>query len=871
MLMHKIISSMYRTRMVYHCPLEWMCFIPIIVYFFVIFQNIFYGLGVAALLYVFGVAAGLKDPDFFSLFLVRFNLGFTAPFIIKKNYQATGSAKATTKESMTPLIGISPDGITQLKDGNIARVIEFSGKDYTGIPDDLEEYLSKKRQMLFDNTSNNLVFMFQTHRLKEDFENQEHKFSVEIAKEIAKKRSANFQKAYITKHFLIITPAKNPIQTLIKNLTQSFGTKASNNALALKVERLLNETTTKIINDFKEFGAHELKGDQLISYYNFLLNHKKITLKMPKSGIFNDLLEGSDVKFLKKHQIYDGVKTVYSGWFSIKKPDEFIGINFVSDICQAQIDFSIYQNFFPISKEKGLKAVSDKLNNALSFIKNADYITQELDELKSQLQADNLSLIGHTFAVEVFGKSTEDLEENMSVLESRMQSFGFQFTRENTNKECLFWSRLPGHQDLNIRKKNITSANAASFIPLSRSGEGFNTCRWGSGSVAAFPTSDNTPYQFIFHEDESDSSLGNTLVVGGTGLGKTTLISFLISQCFKYENFKAICFDRMQGMKIFTDTHKGIYINEETLRRKGFNPLLLPYSEANRIFVNNWLELLLNIKTDEDKAELANATRILFDQKKEDKTTSFFLKDLAATQLGLGGAGSIRNRLEKWLPNGNYGGFFNASKDSMDLNNPLTSFDMSNILNNQEIVAPMVSYIFHKLFNLIDESEENHSIAIFTDELNRYIESPLFASMVSFLLEEIRKRNGIFIGAVQTPNRILDDQIATKFLTNIATMIFFPDARAIDYYYMDVPTPEGGKKPNFNLTQPEFDFIKKPNNRQILVKKRSGESIILNTDLTNIGKYLRCFNSEQGQIKKLASIQKKQPNYNEWIRQFLKQ
>jgi hypothetical protein len=93
----------------------------------------------------------------------------------------------------------------------------------------------------------------------------------------------------------------------------------------------------------------------------------------------------------------------------------------------------------------------------------------------------------------------------------------------------------------------------AHFVTFSSDNAGLDKNSWGNEPVCKFYTDENSIYNFSFHETADKEALGNTIIIGGTGSGKTTFASFLLAQSMKYKKFKCMAFDRGLGLNIFAN------------------------------------------------------------------------------------------------------------------------------------------------------------------------------------------------------------------------------------------------------------------------------------------------------------------------------
>ncbi len=94
------------------------------------------------------------------------------------------------------------------------------------------------------------------------------------------------------------------------------------------------------------------------------------------------------------------------------------------------------------------------------------------------------------------------------------------------------------------------------------------------------------------------------------------------------------------------------------------------------------------------------------------------------------------------------------------------------------------------------------------------------------------------------------------------TVFFFPNLQAREEDYAD-----------WSLTDTEWSFIKgtlplsRRMKRAVLVKRASGESVVLDTDLTPLGPYLRIFSSGRESVSFATELQRKYGQ--EWVTHYV--
>jgi type IV secretion/conjugal transfer VirB4 family ATPase len=763
------------------------------------------------------------------------------------------SKQVSLADDKCPIQRITEDGYTITKGGGLCVVIEVRGLDYTGLDLARQDSLFLTRQSIFDQIPESLTLLYQTHRLQIQQTMATESFSIKIAAQIAKMWSKNFKQSFRTKHYIVLVAGVN----LYDQVLSAVASKKKELKTTAEHIRILSDTSNDIIAKLQNFGgARKLLGDELSSYWAWLINGKPVKQKVQQNGYLTGFLSGIHLNFPgnKNYQIYFSGRKRYAAYLTIKMPATETKAKFLDKLFAIQRTFSLYQGFKKYEKGHSLLVVEDKLKNAENFLQYSDIRIEECHVLLQRLQADDFSLFKHSWILEVQEDSLQELERAVTELLTLTSSFGFQCSRERINTEACFWSRFPEMSWMNPRHRQITSANASHFANFSSSGQGFNSCSWGQHPVVNLKTTAGSDYAFTFHISPEPYANGNTLIIGGTGAGKTVFLSFLLSGCFKYKGFRALVFDRLQGLKVWNSFHDGTYISPQYIKEMEMNPLRLPDTGENRTFLKNWFEVLTDRTNEEDQEAIAKAIFELYQLPEKERT----LENIAVA-FGTPEKGSIARNLKQWLKGGSYEAYFNSQDDALDFTNKLITYDMSSLLDDPDILAPLVMYIFHKLFLKARTSQGGY--VCFVDELPRYLASKHFKVKIETILQEVRKTNGVFLGATQDAETLLEDPISPVIRQNMGTFILFPEPLAKRKHYMDM----------LGLNETEFGWIKNtdPFGRQVMIKRKDGESVTCYVNLSSLDNMLKIFDSSSGAVRKLEKCQ--QEYGGNWKQKFLKQ
>ena len=214
--------------------------------------------------------------------------------------------------------------------------------------------------------------------------------------------------------------------------------------------------------------------------------------------------------------------------------------------------------------------------------------------------------------------------------------------------------------------------------------------------------------------------------------------------------------------------------------------------------------------------------------------------------------GGVRANLRRWTEEGQYGSYFNAAEDTLDLRaNRMIALDMTTILREDAAIStPVLDYLTHRLRMLSKETGD--PALIFIDETEPMLANREFAmNFVKVGLQEGRKARQAYILAFQRPEAIKQAGMSELIRGQCQTGIFLrnPMADPDDYSEWD-------------LNPAEFAFICGKdfgaNPYAVLVKKyATGESAVLDFNLSALGRHFNAFQSGNTDIRLLQAMKDK--------------
>ena len=452
---------------------------------------------------------------------------------------------------------------------------------------------------------------------------------------------------------------------------------------------------------------------------------------------------------------------------------------------------------------------------------------RELTDAMDQLASGNFVLGEYHFTISVYAESQAKLGKHLANTRAELSNGGFVSVKEDIAATAAFYAQMPGNWKMRTRVANVSSLNFLGLSPLHNFASGKPSGNpWGP-AVTTLQTTNGQPFHFNFHATKQgedafgEAALGNTMVIGKSGSGKTALVNFLLSQAQALDPAPTVFFfDKDRGAEIFVRAAGGRYLAMENGSPTGFNPFQCESTERNIQFLSNLTKLLAgkaSYSAREDQDIHIGVTALL--------DLPHPLRTIGNLQSSLPNLGddSVHARLRKWTRGQALGWVFDNPEDLIRLDGaPLIGFDYTEIIDLPEVRVPVISYLLHRLESLID----GRRLIYVMDEFWKILEGE--GGLKDFARNKqktIRKQNGLGIFATQSPEDALKSDIAATLIEQTATLILLPNpsARREDYV--------GGLK----LTQSEFEVVSALDERsRCFLVKQGHASAICKLDLNGM-------------------------------------
>ena len=778
-----------------------------------------------------------------AVILVFLVLMMYVPVLTRKIFPKFGYAKYS---NYLPFGTVFNDNSMQLTDGSLIRVYRVAGLQ-TSMQDDAtkEKFLDLRAQLFNQIRDPNVVLRFYMVRDAAD-ENTNYEFDQPTLQRIYDKWRGQGLKIFLNNYYIVLSVGGTDARAKLNQ----YGNYIESILAAYKPQVLKNDS-----------------ADNMARFFGRILS--PISKPAPKRADNNiaKLTTVDDVEFLRDGIVryVSGGNQSFAACVSFKISPDYLDEEFFDTVSTIQTEM-ICMNGFHIM---GAADVESTIRQKRSTTDEEKAQSTETQISEAQVAMDenlsgNQSLVDYYPLFVLFGASREELKKYVDEFKKIAAQFGISPVVETFAAKVSWFAQIPGF-DVFPRSFKLLSRAAAISIPMSTQPRGVENSDWGPGPLVVFPTAQGTPYQFQFHVSDKPAAVGHTLTIGPTGGGKTTLFSFLIAQSLRHPKLKAFFFDRNKGAEIFTLSVGGKYITMQGKEKNSdpmaqsfltrLNPLKMPDTATNRAFLRRWFAIISGQSDAASADEIARAVSVNFDYL-SDKDR--LLKNLWESCFS--SSGNMRSALKKWVDPLQYGDMFNEASDTLDLHSRLTTFDFTDILQDEVLSPAVISYILHRINN-ITVSGGNPSL-IMIDETAPMLENKMFRDNFITGLQEGRKNRQAYMVAFQRANVLDKLGVGDVVRGQAQTVMFFrnPAADASDYAH-------------WNLNPLEMAFIQGkayPNLKRAVLLSRpvNGESVILNTELGGLGNLLRLFESGRSSVLLAEELYKMYGN--NFVNEYLK-
>jgi type IV secretion system protein VirB4 len=403
---------------------------------------------------------------------------------------------------------------------------------------------------------------------------------------------------------------------------------------------------------------------------------------------------------------------------------------------------------------------------------DADNKVIDADLALQALGGDHVAFGYLTTTITVSDEDRDAVEGKIRQVERIIGGLGFTMIRESVNAVEAWLSSLPGHAHANVRQPIVHTLNLVHLMPLSSVWAGpTNNAHLDGPPLLMAQTAGSTPFRLSTHVGD----VGHMMVVGPTGAGKSVLLALIALQFRRYENAQIYIFDKgfsaRAAVIAMGGAHHALGSSSSSDHMLAFQPLRRIDSANELSWAADWIAALLNAEkvavTPEVKEAIWSALRSLASAPEPERTITGLSLLLQSNRL--------RTAIQPYTLDGPHGCLLDASESGLAFAD-VQCFETEALLGQASVVAPVLTYLFHRL----EERFDGRPTLLILDEAWIFLDHPLFAARIREWLKTLRKKNVAVLFATQSLADIASSSIAPAIIESCPQRIFLPNDRAIE-------------------------------------------------------------------------------------------
>jgi type IV secretion system protein VirB4 len=524
-----------------------------------------------------------------------------------------------------------------------------------------------------------------------------------------------------------------------------------------------------------------------------------------------------------KLELRHGDERRYGALVDLREHADLVEPGILNALLYEESEFIETQSFSILPRREAMRALELQRDQ---LIASDDVVASQIADIDVALNdlGDGQFCMGeYHYSLVVFGSDVGEAGRRAArAIGAVGESSSIQMAPVDLVADAAWFAQMPGNWQWRPRAAKLSSrafaalASAHNFARGKRDGN-----PWGEALVL-LRTPSGQPFYLNLHsspegEDSADQKLpGNTLIIGSTGVGKTTLEMFLLALTRKWNPApRLVLFDLDRGCEIALRALGGRYFALEAGTPTGCNPL---QGEPTPARIQFWEQLVRTcIATSSlpllpaDERAIADAMRAVAMMPRSLRRFSTLRQNLPKT-----GENSLYERLGRWCTGGALGWVFDEADDRLsELDQAaVIGFDTTEFLELPEVRTPVMLYLLHVMEGLVDGGRLIYVISEFWKALDH----PIFSDFAKQKQKTIRKQNGLGIFDTQSPSDVLRHPIGRTMVEQSVTKIFLANPEAVREEYVD----------GFGLSDAEFEIVRKlgaQGGRRFLVKQGHSSAI----------------------------------------------
>ena len=655
---------------------------------------------------------------------------------------------------------------------------------------------------------------------------------------------------------LVYRPNVSRVSRALQSTQRSRAAIAEAQAQALRVMAERSALVDRVLRGFgpRLLGTRQQRGrtySEVAEFLGYLLNGSWRAVPMTASALYRTLPTARLSFGGDKLELRHGIARRFAALVDIKEYADAVEPGVLNALLYEASEFIETQSFSILPRREAMRAL--ELQRAQLIASDDVVATQvaEMDVALNELGDGQFCMGEYHYSLVVFGDDVADAGRRAAqAIGAVGESSSLQMAPVDLVADAAWFAQMPGNWQWRPRDAKLSSrafAALASGHTFARGKRDGNP--WGE-ALALLRTPSGQPFYLNLHrspdeEDSEDKKLpGNTLIIGSTGVGKTTLEMFLLVLTRKWNPApRLVLFDLDRGCEIAVRALGGRYFTLEAGKPTGCNPLQREPTPARLQF---WAQLIRVCIETPALPLLPADERAIVDAVQAVAMMPASIRRFSTVRQNLPKAGenSLYERLGRWCQGGALGWVFDQADDRLlDLHAAsVIGFDTTEFLDLPEVRTPVMMYLLQVMEELVNGERLIYVISEFWKALDHAI----FSDFAKQKQKTIRKQNGLGIFDTQSPSDVLRHPIGRTMVEQSVTKIFLANPEAVREEYVE----------GFGLTEAEFAMVKSlgaQGGRRFLVKQGHA-SAICEFDLSGLEDFITVLSATTDNIALLDDI-----------------
>ena len=757
-------------------------------------------------------------------------------------------------EIYLPFVGhIGPQTIL-MEDGSVLAMAEVQG-----VPFELEDHAQRNARLrmlntLFRNIADDNIAIY-SHLVRHPLEERRaihRQFRSNFARDLDQAYRDRVLDGQLFENTYLLSLVISPRGALGSGATRRFTKwrkRPGDNAERLKEE--LEQLWYIVASSLEGFvvrrlGAYEWNGlafSEMAEALRMLITCRQLRVPIVSGHLGASLYTDRVICGRRGFEVRDPWKSAFGTIFSFREYPAKTRPGMLNSLLAAPFSLVLSQSFQFLTRAQAHGSLSLKAAQMASANDKAASQMIGLDEAADALASNEFVMGSHHLSLAVYGDSVAQVRDNGARARSRLADSGSVVAEESIGLEAAFWSQLPGNTRWRTRPGAISSRNFAGLSGFDNFPRGAGEGYWGP-ALTRFRTDGQTPYDYVPHVGD----VGMTAIFGPTGSGKTALLMFLLAmfeQATVARDGAVVFFDKDRGGELLVRATGGTYLVLRRGEDSGMAPLRgLSDTPGARDFLRTWVLGLIQsdgkggITPDEEQRLERGIARQL--QMPIEMRSMAGLREF----LGHANAAGAGPRLDKWCHGQALGWAFDGASDDVRLDAAITGFDMTHLLDLDQVCAPAAAYLLFRIGTVMD----GRRFVMACDEFRAYLLNDQFAAVIDKFLLTVRKNNGMLILGTQQPEHVLESPIGSSLVAQCQTKILFPSPTADRKAYIE----------GLKCTEGEFRAVREDmlTGRRRFLLKREGGSVICDFDLSSVPEFIAVLSGRANTVRFVDRLRK---------------